>query len=183
MTYQQDQHPVSNIHDRPYRDIVRERNDIEHQEDTNERLVEQQLHAGAIQQLMIPSNEHGIQRAGEHARKRENGANRGGPSLLPISSRLGIVVAHHRNTHTNREQREGGFHRYRSPDKHVIQQGDNGRQQDAHDLVELDAGENERGVGKDDVEDHGQREREDLCGTDALVLEQGDGGPGDGVKE
>jgi hypothetical protein len=65
----------------------------------------------------------------------------------------------------------------------VVDQCDARREEDSCDLVELYAGVGERGVGEDDVRDHGQGEWKDGENRYSFGGEDADSRAGDGVEE
>ena len=117
---------------------VCERYDIQQQKRTDRRLIEEKLHAVQVELLVIRPDPDSIQRACQHARKREEHSNR--LRGLDLDSRPThwprVVIRHHDDATANRDEAVHGSPRDASAIEQQIDDRGQRCQQYPDDLIE-----------------------------------------------
>lgn len=181
-THHQDHHPAADAHGAPHGEGVHEGDHVEQHERGDGGLVEQQLHGAHLELAVVGGDPDGVERAGEDAGEGEDDAETAGGLDIGVGCGQAVVVADDADARACRDEGDDGVSRQGLVVQHVVHEGHAGRQQDSRDLVEGDGGEGERQVRQDDVEGHGDGERQDIADGGPARCEEGEARPREDVQ-
>lgn len=174
-THQENHCPTVNRHLAPYGERVHEWDDVAQHKGRNGGLVEQQLHRAHLKLAVVCADPDRVEGAGKDASKRKNDTQTTRSLDTGIRRGQTVVVADHADTRTCRNQGQKSVPRKSGLVQNKVHEGHTWRQEDSGDLVKGDAGKGQRQIREDDVEGHGDREREDGAERGSPGLEVGKG--------